>query len=255
MISIDKAKETLFQQSTREELKEYCKALGEKFQPAHGDEALRKILCKALGLSIESANPIATVLSQIKSKSDITPPMNLDPEGIWGGRRIRCRVMRPADAHDKDDGTHVFANGSYGGNTKGYPIKYGAVQVIPVPIYNRLLEIEKHRVEREMIGNDEVTSWSSPERVYHVEVIGIEPGTENLPNSLQEWYQLKGPKWLYDLSKLADLQTIAQKLSIDTHTRNAENKKTTPLTVEELRSNISTFLYGVPDVDLEALAA
>jgi len=255
MISIDKAKETMFRNSTKEELREYCKILGEKYQPAHGEPALQKILCKALGLSMDVSNPVASVMAAIKPTSKVTPDINLDPEGIWGGKRFRVRVNRPVSAHDKDVGTHIFANGSYGGTVKGYPIRYNTVQVIPAPILTRLREIELHRHYQETIGNDVVTEWTPAEPVYTVEVIMVEPGTEDLPSSLLEWYQKKGPNWFAAIKNIRELQVIANKLGIDTHTRNPENKKTTPLTAEELSANISTFVYGYPDVMPEVIAA
>ncbi len=251
MISIDKAKESLFRNSTKEELREYCKALGIKYQPAHQEPALQKLLCKELGLTVETG-PVSNVLQAIRPTSRVVPDINLDCEGIWGGKRIRVRVNRPFNAHDKDKGTHIFANGSYGGNVKGYPISYGSVQVLPYPVYMRLREIEHQRPYQDTVGNDVVTEWSAPEPVYTMEVIGVEPGTENLPASLLEWYQMKGPQWFADIKSLRDLHTIAGKLGIDTHTRNPENKKTTPLTHEELLANINTFVFGYPDVLTEA---
>ncbi len=248
MISIDKAKESLFRNSTKEELREYCKMLGIKFQPAHGEPALQKLLCKELGLTVESTSPVANVLQAIKPTSRVVPDINLDPEGIWGGKRFRVRVMRPFNAHDKDTGTHIFANGSYGGNSKGYPIRYGATQVIPAPILARLREVEHHRHYQESIGQDVVTEWTPAEPIYNVEVIMVEPGTEHLPSSMLEWYQLKGYKWFTEIKSIRDLQTVAGKLGIDTHTRNPENKKTTPLTHEELLANINTFVFGYPEV-------
>jgi hypothetical protein len=137
----------------------------------------------------------------------------------------------------------------------GYPIKFNTVQVVPAPILTRLREIEHHRHYQETIGNDVVTEWTPAEPVYNVEIIGVEPGTEDLPSSMLEWYQRKGPKWFRDLTNIRDLQTIANKLGIDTHSRNPENKKTTPLTAEELQANISTFVFGYPDVMPEAAAA
>ncbi len=254
----------MFRNSTLEELRAYCQMIGIKIHPRHRDEALKALLCKELGLVVDAASPIADVVRTIRPKSDITPPMNLSPEGIWGGKRYRGTVRKPENDTTKSDfGMYVYANGSYGGTKQGYPIKFDAVQVIPAPVYQRSKELEthKHRVQTEEVVLDDVSAFDNVTVFEHRPKFSldfqVEEGTEHLPGSMQEWYQLRlkdDPKW-FEKRDLREMNIICEKLSIDTRELDEKGKKAAQIPLEGLKAAVYTFLYGYPEIDTTEAAA
>lgn len=263
MKSIDRAKEEQFKNSTLEELRDYCKIENiEGVKPQHREEALARMLCKHFEITVDPKSPVANVLSKIRPKSVVTPPMNLEPEGVWGGRRWRGRVRRPQNAMFKRDaGFYIFANGSHGGGKEGYGIRFDAVQVIPEPIYMRLkeLEVTTHKTENVPVVIDDVQHNNKVirfehDQMYHLE-FRVEEGTEHLPGSMLEWYQSKEPEW-YMERDLREMQIIAKKLGIETHEFNDRGtKKSIVIPLESLRANVFTFVFGYAELEIGEKAA
>lgn len=263
MKSIDEAKDEQFRNSTREELRDYCKIAGiEGVKPQHMEEALAKMLRRHFDITIDPKAPNASVLAKIKPKSVVTPEYNLEPEGIWSGRRWRGRTFKPQNEVFKSDaGLYVWANGAHGGTKEGYFIRFGAVQVIPEPIYLRLKELERtsHFTEDQPVIVDGVKHENkvlkfAHEQMYHMEY-QIEKGTEHLAGSMLEWYQTKEPKWYMDRD-LREMQTVARKLGIETHEFNERGtKKSVVIPLDALRSNVFLFVFGHAELDIEERAA
>jgi hypothetical protein len=262
MISIDRAKEQMFRKSTPAELRDYCRIEGIKTHPRHSEQTLVSMLCKHFNMTTDPTSNVAHVLDKIKPKSTVTPPMNLDPEGVWGGRRMRGRLRRPQnEMYKRDAGLYVFANGSYGGTKEGYGIKFDEVQVIPQPIYERLKEIEitRHKTENVKVVIDDVEHNNKVltfehDKMYHLDY-EVEEGTEHLPGSMLEWYQGHDPKWYMGLD-LREMQLIAKKLGLETHDYNDRGtKKSVVIPLEALRGNVFTFVFGFAELDLEEQAA
>lgn len=258
MQSIDRAKEAMFKNNTLEELRGYCKIENIAFKPQHRSESLQKMLCSHFDITMDESSPVANVVRAIRPKNSVTPPMNLSSEGIWGGKRYRGKVMKPENELVKADaGFYILANGPYGGQKEGYPIKYGEIQVIPAPIYERLRELERSvKVEREHEGvldgvkHVDVYTDFEHERKLNISY-AVEEGTEHLPASMQEWYQAKGPKWFTTLDD-KDLRIVCTKLGIDTHDYNDKGtKKSLPKTSGQLLGEINLFLYGWAELDME----
>ena len=258
--SIDEAKEQGFRFSTKDEMRDYCKIAGvEGVKPQHQEEALRKMLLKHFDITTDPANPAAQVIAKVKPKSRVTPEYNLYSEGVWGGRRWRGKVMKPQNALTKGDGgMYVFANGSYGGTKEGYPIEFGKMQVIPEPIYRRLQELEVTRAVEEKVPvvidgvehNNKVMAFQH-DPMYHLD-FQVEKSTEHLAGSMQEWYQRKEPHWYKELD-LRDMQTVARALGLETHDWDDKGKRRSiPLSIEALRAEVFRFVYGYPEVELEA---
>lgn len=259
MKSIEVAKQELFKNSTREELRAYCKiAEIQGVKPQHQDEALTRILCRHFDITIDPKAPNAKVLASIRPKSQVTPDINLRPEGIWGGRRWRGKVHKPQNEIFKSDaGLYVFANGSYGGTKEGYYIRFGATQVIPEPIYMRLKELERtsHEQEDQPVVVDGVKHNNKVLKFTHDPMYNldyrVEEGTENLPGSMLEWYQTKEPNW-YVARDLREMQIIAKELGLETHEYNERGtKKSVVIPLESLRASVFTFVYGYAEIEID----
>lgn len=258
MKSIDTAKDEAFRNSTREELRDYCKMANvQGVKPQHQEEALAKLLRKHFEITGDPKAPNAGILAKIKPKSVVTPEYNLDPEGIWGGRRWRGKTYRPENEMFKSDaGMDIFVNGSHGGSASGYFIKFGATQVIPEPVYLRLKELEKssYTVEDQPVVVDGVAYTNKKlkfthDRMYHLEY-QVEQGTEDRAGSMLEWYQRKTPEW-YMERDLREMQIIARKLGIETHEMNDRgNKKSVVIPLESLRSGVFQFVFGYAELEI-----
>jgi hypothetical protein len=244
-ISLEKASENMFRDSTPEELFGYCEEQGLKVGRNTKVENVIKKLCAALNITHDSDSAARAVIQKARPKEGIYPPMNL--EGMWnfGGKRFRIKVGRPQNSNEEDKGTLVSINGE----RPGYPIKYGQVQVVPAPVYRRLMDLRSVTHRHEKVGNEIVTVFEEHD-LYPVTTIGVEPGTEHLPESMIEWYQAKGVKWVNEL-KDRELRAICERLEVRTR-----SKKDEPLPADDMRANLFTRLYGWPDpADEEAQEA
>ena len=248
MISIEKAQENLFENSTRDEMVSYAKDLGIKVHPATKTENIRKALCKHLGLVVSADSPVAPILAAIKPKSEIFPPYNLSPVGVWGGRMWRVKVGKPKDAAPRDKGTHLGWNG------KEWGIKYGEVNVIPEPFLNRLREIgqKSHKSVVSDDGLEQRTEWEFEEKYPH-NVIEIEEATKDRCGSLQEWYQKQGPKW-FKARTVRELQMIAERMDVQTRYTSNDNRKGELISEDDLRGRLMVFLYGYHEVEEQVAA-
>lgn len=263
MKTIDEAKDEQFRNSSRDELRDYCKIAGvEGVKPQHGEEGLAKLLRSHFGITMDPKAPNAKGLASIKPKTSVTPEYNLECEGIWGGRRMRGRTRKPENEIFKSDaGMYVFANGSYGGTKEGYYIKYGALQIIPEPIYLRLKELEKttHYTEDQPVVVDGVKHDNKVLKFEHSQMLNldyqVEKGTEHLAGSMLEWYQTKEPQW-YMERDLREMQIIARKLGVETHEFNERGtKKSVVIPLEALRPAVFQFVFGHAELDLGDIAA
>ena len=248
-VSLESAQETNFRQSTPAELRHYLTSVGGKAGPAAKEETLRKKLCEVLGLTHEADSAAAPVLARVKPKNSIYPEYELSNMWFWGGKRFRVRIGKPETAAPKDNGTYISINGEH----PGFPIHYNQNQVLPAPVYRRLLDLTTVDIRTVKVaggvdsdtvqGPTDVTTMMVSRPLYPVTLLGVEPGTEGKPESLQEWYQAKGPKW-FNVLNSRDLLAVCEKLEVRTR-----NKKDEVLTDVELRANVFTFLYGQPDVE------
>lgn len=239
MISLEEAKLTNFRDSTKEELLAYIGQVSEKVPHKNTSVPnLCKILCKELGMTYEFDSIAAPVLAKLKPKTGLFPPMNLEHMWNFGGKRFRVRVSKPADAAPQDNGCFVSINGEH----PGFPIRYNEPIVIPAPIYRHLCSLEAGSPEKAVLENGDTTMVIKTGPRFAISG-AVEKGTEHLPESIQEWYQSQGVKWVNDLTE-RDLLSVCEKLEIRTR-----NKKDEALTAEDLRANLFLFLYGHTDVE------
>lgn len=248
MRSIDKAKETYFLESTREEIWAYGKEIGVKFAPAVKTENARVALCKALGLPTELLSPGVEQIRARKPSVEIFPPYNLSPEGIWGGRRHRVKVGRPLDAHKDENHAEISWNGK-----EPFRFRFNEVCLMPEPIFNRIRDIQQKEIKQTKVRDHEGDVVEQrTEFVFHdkypLSYLGLDEATADKCGSLLEWYQQKGPKWFKERN-VRELRAIAERCDLGTHTRNELNKKIEPLSQDEMLAKLNTFFFGHPELE------
>lgn len=233
MITLEEAKRSAFENATIPELRKYCEQAGIEFAPADSGPVLRKRLRSNFGI-VSAANQFTAPRKKAKPKSSIFPEYNLTPDGIWGGRRHRVRLPRPAGI--KEGVAEI-----YGWNGKhGYPIKYDEVDLVPEPILNILKDKKRPRPVRVDKGNGEITtSWEFDD--FPFSYLGVDEDTKDRAGSLTEWYQQKGAKWFQGLS-IHELQSIARLIELSIM---GEDKK--PLEKSDLLARLNVFFFGYPD--------
>lgn len=241
MLSIDDAKASRFEQATLPELRAYADQLGIDYAPTAPGATLRRKLLEACGLPTEVAATQAVPAKRPKiasAREAIVPPYNLTPNGLWGGRRHRVKLPRPA-------GSKLAAAEGFGWNGKHpYYLPYDEVVAVPEPVLNILRENTRPRPIQRKIpmpdGSVEVTTdWVHDPMPY--QYIGVDAETAHLAGSLTEWYQQRGPAW-FDKRTHAELRQIAGlcEISLLGHDRK-------PVAQDEALARLKTFFFGYPD--------
>lgn len=232
-----------FRTSTRLELIAYCAELAVDLDGINTDSCELSVLKNKLFEAVGSDRRVATgnVESdtprlRVRSRSVVTPPVNLSPFGKWGGRRRRITLPRPQNTLARAE--------SFEWNGKApYWLPYGEAVDVPWPIYcmirdnrvKRVVQIKKPTAS----GANEITTgfeFDPPSFADH----GTTPGTEHLPTSLADYYRGLGLKVLGELSH-RDLQNLCQKIDI-----NPTGPDRKPRPAEELLDDVCTYLYGYP---------
>lgn len=237
-IPFEDALNARFESSTREELVHYCSVMGlDKVDPKAPMGTLKDALLANLGFSHNSdtRSPARAV-----PQSSVVPPVNLTPNGRWGGRRRRISLPRP-------EGAKLARAEGFGWNGKAtYWLPYDEVVAVPYPIYMMLIETMRPRPKRIETRNPDgtteiTTGWDHIRRP--ISDVGDDPATAHLPASMTEWYQDKGQSFYKKLGS-RDLRTVAQRL--EATSLDVDRK---PLPHEELLSNVLVFLFGYADSD------
>lgn len=245
-IPLEDALKTRLENSTREELLAYCEELGiSDVRPTADLTSLKNRIFTTLGV-VERAIQTGQAGPQLY-RSKILPPMNLTPSGLWGGRRRRIRVPRPAWATKNERAMPVGWNGK-----ATYWLPFNEPIDVPYPIYNILRQTKTRRpiqIETDGPGGTKeiTTGWEFED--FTMEDMGDTPGQSHLPCSLTEWYQEKGPRFFMELSG-RDAQMVADRLDINTI---GHDKKR--VTHNEVVDLILIFLYGVSSDGMELAGA
>lgn len=260
MRNVEDAKQINFDRSTLEELRNYCVTEKVAFKGSQREETLKKILRAHFNMDGEIIGYTGKQRT-IKPRNQVVPPMNLKPNGVWGGKRHRIRVSKPSLLSRRDEAMHVISNGHYGSSdVRGYPIRFGAWVVVPTPIFTRVCEIEKAEVhfmdvpiEIDGAKSHDVVAVFKHENLYTVEVDNRdgEPGYQHLPANTMEWYRDKRVDWYASLD-VRELQTVAKYLGLATKDIGEKGKISPDIPVERLRENIYQHVFGYSDPLTEA---
>lgn len=240
-IPIEDAINQRFENNTRAELLQYCEDLGiADVRPNADMNFIKTRIFATLGIAERSVAAGGTVAKIYTSK--ILPTINLTPSGLWGGRRRRIRLSRPATATKSEAAIPVGWNGK-----AAYWLPFDEPIDVPYPIYNIIRQIRMPRVvKRETDGPGGVkeitTGWEFSEVA--MSDMGDTPGTENLPCSLTEWFQDKGPDFYRALSA-RDIQMVADRC--DVNTIGVDRKR---MSQAEIIDQVLVFLFGVASDDM-----
>jgi hypothetical protein len=235
-----------FSRCTKNELRMFCREAGLKPAPNAGAELMRKELMQHYKIT-ETTHPTIKRDRVVKyrARNEILPPMNLTPEGIWGGRRHRIILGRPFDATKSQKGELFSWNGK-----NPYRVPFNEVDAVPEPIYNLIME-KKRPVATPRLNEqtgEQYTDFVFEPR-FNVNYLGVDPDTADLPGSAREWYQSKGPDWLRKRS-LVELNQIADYCGIDrTMLRGTETGKPRAMNQHELLNALMIHFFDNPDVE------
>lgn len=244
-IPIEDAIATRFENSTREELLDYCEQLGigDVRQSAEMRSLKDRILAQ---LGMVERTPGEVTRTQQRFSSKILPDVNLTPQGRWGGRRRRVRVPRPTTATKSERAIPVGWNGK-----ATFWIPFDEPCALPWPIYQILMQTRSRRaVQKEVDGPNGIkeitTAWEFDD--FMLVDYGDDPSTAELPSSLTGWYQDKGPEFYRGLSE-RDLTTVAGRLDINIigHDRRR-------MAANEILDQILIFLFGFAADSIEQMA-
>lgn len=240
VISLQDAAANRFNMSTTEELRHYLTEAGEPYQITDDQTKLRNKCLALVGLSPQAsvAGPAARPKNFKAGAKEIVPPpgMRLDPNGLWGGRRWRVMIPKP-EGSKKARAEVAQWNGK-----APYYIPFNEVVSIPEPILNILRDarsVTSKPVPVEGSDGEFTTAWEVWE--YNVQVLGVDPLTKDLPGSLTEYYQWKGPNFFRSLNT-RELQTICSRLEIELQTGPTGSRRSK--SDEELLGDILLFAYG-----------
>ena len=239
-ITLATALRTQFQSSTLEELRYYWREKTNADAPAKmNGPTLRAKLLRECGIVNEFTG---AKVGQFKAGQEpIFPEYNLSPNAKWGGRRRRIIAGKPVDATKNENTMSLSWNGA-----ASYHIKFGEVQAVPEPVYDRLRAMQRpipisKRTTDEATGAVEVTTEIRLDQRYQISYLGVDPDTSERAGSLTEWYQRKGPSWFHKRT-WRDCQLIAQRLEMQWQD---EDKR--PLPHDHLLPRLIEFFFGYAD--------
>lgn len=232
-----------FERSTTEELLDYIAHFDLPVHDTDTQERMRQRLLAHLGLIDPSGAVIRNKAGKAAPKDEIRPGYNLSPNGLWGGRRYRVKLMPPP-------GSKLGKAEPISWNGKAtYWLPYNETHAVPEPIYAILKDRRTRVVKQEKVKHPDgletiTTAWEFNE--IPMSDYGVDPATADRAGSITEWYQQKSPSW-FKARNTRELQTICALLEIPTKTKNGAIEQ--PKSNEELISDIFVFLFGYPDVE------
>lgn len=242
MISLEDAQKHSFASSTVEELRAYCDELGLAHDKRNKSAGLITMLCRELGINEPNnfAGHKANVVS-VKAKGDITPDYNLTPNGRWGGRRHRVRLIRPQD-------TKIEAGKMFNWNGKDFGIAYDEVTNVPEPFYQILVGTRKKYARGVSVdigeGAKEIhTHFFDAGEAFPFQYLGVDPETADRAGSLLEWYQQKGPRWFHERNR-RDLERISGLCDVDLKDKHGDR-----LDEAALRDALLVFFFSYADAE------
>ena len=225
---LQKALDNNFRGYTSEELDEFGRDLGVKFQSKTPSDKKISELLAACGRTTDYVPEPVPADAQI-AVSDVLPPYSLIFENGWGGRRHRIILFRPDDVSPKQAGELFFINGLQ------VPIRYEPeVTIVPEPFLAMLKNPVKTRGEIKRTVDDEgftqLHSIIHYERKYKYSYEGVDEATADRAGSVQEFYRKKGRAW-FDQLDGQQLRQIAAYLM-----KPLKDKQDRPLDAEMLRA-------------------
>ena len=194
-INIEQWAESRFEGLTKQQLLAAAKTLGLTFAPATAEKTMRVRLCETLGKNVdadEASKPKPA--PRFKTNGIFDPKPELKNIDDWGGKRMSVRVYKPsADADSPQEYFQVTWEGQ-----KRY-FAYNINVDLAWPHFQALKNAEKTRLDQEELKDNKgiltgIKNVWTPSPRYHFNVVGVTPGTENLPESTLEYWQWQAKK-------------------------------------------------------------
>lgn len=185
-------KNAKFQGLTKDQLIECGKLVDLTLPRQMLESKMREKLCQKLGETPPEEIP-AQPAAKFRNNGQFDPKPNLLPGQRWEGKRYRVLVHPPAKESEHSQKTYTL---TWEGDKKTW--HYGHEVSMPVPH----LEVLKSSVitqmnERKVYEGNEAIGFTYDEvrsPRYNYNILGLVPGTENLPESLREYWQAQAAK-------------------------------------------------------------
>lgn len=246
-ISLQDALANNFRNSTRDELEDYFRELGEPVPHKRtAEDNVRRKLLQLCNKDTEFSPQVTEV--QARKRSAVTPPYSLIPErGGYQGRRQRGKLHRP------EGETGASAGKAFSVNGWSYTFEYGKVQAIPEPIYLYVKSLENCKGNivntRDDSGFNEVHTELTFTQKFNLEWLGVDPETADRCASPHEWYRKQGKEFIEGL-KPAEIREVCAYLG-DIPTK---DKLERPYDDETLRQKLMDTFFPVTYGDVEEAA-
>lgn len=174
--------QTDFAGRTKDELRAACRHLEISIAPNEGIETLTRKLLQYYGKFDDQPTGKPVVSPKV---AKLRTPPNLRSLKDWGGKRYRIRAM----AQDESRGGARAFPVCWEGEAYIIDPKIVPYQDVPAPVYHNLLDA---------VAGDLKTEWKNEQKQmqyqwinyprFPIQVLGVTPGTEHLPESLRDWY-------------------------------------------------------------------
>lgn len=195
-IDIESALETRFEGLSVQELQQIGKDVGVHLPGTMKPETMRgKLLEKLIGAPAESIQPLAPVVqTTARSRNRFDPKPILTSIDGWGGKRWHVIVNPPYGESENDPNKFSL---SWEGHKRLFP--YNEELNLPHPYMMALKDaVKQNCVQKEAFDAENKFThynnhWTPTPRHSHHSVRPV-PGTEMLPESLREYWQIQAAK-------------------------------------------------------------
>ena len=186
-------KEEKFQGRTKDEMLAAGALINVGLVRQMSEATMRTKLCEAVG-EMPPNEPVVPVAPVAKIAGRFDPKPQLLPGGRWGGKRWSVSVQSP-DINSASPQNYFQI--AWEGQTFLYG--YGIKLSLPHPHYVILkgctvTEVRQKNRKNENGDTESVDNYDVPRSRYNITEYGVVPGTEDLPESLQQYWQLQAAK-------------------------------------------------------------
>lgn len=190
--------ECRFQGLTKDQLIEAGEVMNCTFDRRSAEKTMRMKLCEKIG--IESGDEPDVEVTPVPPMAKLTrgalfdPKPNLLPGARWGGKRHNLMVFQPQQENEQ---SQKYFQVTWEGWTLYFA--YGIKLSMSHPHYEVLKGSIKRVITQKAKKDDEghqigVENIETELPRFNAQYIGIEPGTENLPESLCDYWQRQAKK-------------------------------------------------------------
>lgn len=231
--------ESKFQGLNKDDLIAAGVVLGLTLPKQMGEDKMREKLCEKLGVT---PSKVVAHLPQapVRTTGIFDPKPNLTPGNRWGGRWHQVMVFPPSQESGLPEN---FFQITWENVPKAY--HFNTVLRMPEPYYQILVNAVTTKLTQKGIRDEEgilvkVENVESSQPTYNVQYHGVVPGTEDLPASLQEYWQRQALKH-DNFSQIPRRELTRIRSDLFTPLPPA---KLRDLTDQDILYDILTFLFG-----------